>query len=377
MKIALFDSEHSYNLDTPYNEPLGGTESAIVYFLEEMKTRDHDVYLFNKCDKIDNCRGVIQVPSSTYYDFIKNNKLHFDIIIVSRLPHELFNLKHRLNSPSTVFCLWTGHDIDQYVSTLLKEVMLRDAVDKYIFVSEWQRDRFIKEYNISKTKSMIMRNGIGKPFEKYLDMPTDKIERSTTYCSIPWRGLELLHPIFRIIHQKYSDATLDIFSGMNIYRMEDKNEQTNVYDEFKKLDGVSHSYGIGQNELANKLYNIEYLTYPNTFPETSCITVLQAMACGCLIVTSDLGALKETMNGMNRYVKLDLTNIDVNKYVQDFVIALDALMNLSENNKELLRQANRDYIKKNYTWSVICKKFEDDFEYLKTRPTIVNVAISR
>ena len=36
------------------------------------------------------------------------------------------------------------------------------------------------------------------------------------------------------------------------------------------------------------------------------------MSCGCLVITSDLGALKETMNGLNEYVDINIYNFDIN-----------------------------------------------------------------
>ena len=50
MKIAIFDSGWEYSVNTPYEKPLGGTQSAICYFLEEMAIRGHQTYLFNKFD---------------------------------------------------------------------------------------------------------------------------------------------------------------------------------------------------------------------------------------------------------------------------------------------------------------------------------------
>jgi predicted O-linked N-acetylglucosamine transferase (SPINDLY family) len=357
MKIGIVDSGWNYTLDTPYSEPLGGTQSAICYFAEEMKSRNHEVYLFNKISENKIIRGVQHVTANTYLQYIAQNNLNFDIIIISCLVHDLFQIKNTVNNPGTLYCLWTGHDTDQNASKILKDTKAKDMVDLFIFVSDWQRNRYVETYSINYNKTIIMRNGIGKPFESYLNMKTNKVKNSMSYCSIPWRGLELLPPIFKEIKQTYNDSTLNIYSGMNIYQQEENNK---ICEELKTLESVNYNYGISQTELAEKLYNIEYLTYPNIFQETSCITVLQAMACGCLIVTSKLGALKETMNGLNEYIDINIHNFDKNTYLIQFINKLKNLIGLNDNIKEMLREQNRDHIRKNYTWSNICQKFETD-----------------
>jgi predicted O-linked N-acetylglucosamine transferase (SPINDLY family) len=356
MKIALFDSGWEYNLNTPYEEPLGGIQSSICYFLEQMAINNHEVYLFNKNSINKKLRNVMHIEAINYLNFINNNKVVFDLIIVSCLPHDLFQLKITINNPNTLYCLWTGHDIDQNASKILKDTKAKDMIDLFIFVSNWQRNRYIENYNINYNKTLVMLNGIGKPFEKYLNLPLNKKKDSMTYCSIPWRGLDLIEPIFNKIKIINSNSSMKIFSGMNIYKQSD----TSDYDNLKNIKDLSLNNGISQENLASELYNIEYLTYPNIFPETSCITVLQAMACGCLIITSNLGALKETMNNLNEYVDINIHNIDKDKYINEFVNRLNNIMNLNDNIKEMLIQKNKDYIKETYLWSVICNKFEKD-----------------
>ena len=357
MKIAVFDSGWTYNITTPFESPLGGTQSAICYFISEMKTRGREIYLFNKRDAIDNINGVDHIPAHTYLQYINEKKIVFDLVIVSCLPHDLFQIKSTINNPSTLYALWTGHDIDQNPSKILKDTKAVDMIDLFIFVSDWQRLRYVSHYNINYSKTLIMKNGIGKPFEKYLDMPIKKNKNSLTYCSIPWRGLNLLAPIYKELKNKYTDASLNIYSNLNIYSQDNDDK---IYDDFKILKDVKCEAGISQIELANELYNIEYLAYPNTFQETSCITVLQAMACGCLIVTSNLGALKETMDNLNDYVDINIYNFDINNYVSNFINKMSNLMDLNENFKLKMISQNREHIKKNYLWSIICNKFEND-----------------
>ena len=376
MNICIIDSGWCYTLDTPYNKPLGGTQSSICYFLEELSLTNN-CYLFNKFEN-DNTeypkiiKNVTHVPYEHILTFIESKKLVFDLIIVSCLPYDLFQIKNLLNNASTLFCLWTGHDIDQNASKILKDDKAREIIDLYIFVSEWQRDRYIQTYNIKYNKTIIMRNGIGKPFEKYLNIESSKIKNSLTYCSIPWRGLQLLPEIFNTIVNIEPEATLNIYSSMNIYNQEDSDNEKNIYNLFDNINNAKINAGVSSIELTEILNTTDLLVYPNIFQETSCITVLQAMACGCIVITSDLGALKETMGGLNKYIDINIYNFDKDVYVKNFSTELVEMMKCNESLKKMFRTYNKNHIKNNYTWKVITQKFMTDINnYIQLYKTYV------
>ena len=45
--------------------------------------------------------------------------------------------------------------------------------------------------------------------------------------------------------------------------------------------------------------------YPSIWHETSCIAAIEAMAAGCEIVTTNLGALYETCSPFGRFINFD------------------------------------------------------------------------
>ena len=89
------------------------------------------------------------------------------------------------------------------------------------------------------------------------------------------------------------------------------------------------------------------LAYPNSFPETSCIAVLEAMASGCFVVSTDLAALPETGGGLATLISPALTLRDYSQVFVDEVVRL--LQQPAEESLATL-QAQQAYIRQNYRW---------------------------
>src|SRR5262249_29734310 len=94
------------------------------------------------------------------------------------------------------------------------------------------------------------------------------------------------------------DCRLRIYSSMGVYQVPDADDDYRVlYDLARALPGVEYVGSLPQTALADALAEADILAYPNTFAETSCISVMEAMAAGCLVAPRGWGAPRETTGG--------------------------------------------------------------------------------
>tara|TARA_R110002073_G_C9441285_1_gene577388 strand:+ start:541 stop:906 length:366 start_codon:yes stop_codon:yes gene_type:complete len=59
---------------------------------------------------------------------------------------------------------------------------------------------------------------------------------------------------------------------------------------------MTYYKNVSNHEIRNALVNSNIFAYPSTFPETSCLCLIEAMSAGCICVHSSLAALPETAN---------------------------------------------------------------------------------
>jgi glycosyltransferase involved in cell wall biosynthesis len=355
MKIVFFDTMGiNYDLNTPYDKPLGGTQSAVCYLLEELAlTKQHELYLFSR-----NPNDGKSIRNVFMFDISKMTlieQIKPDIIIACAFPDIAMQLKIKFGCS---VILWSQNDYDQFpIHRVLKEKHIADIIDCFMFVSEWHMFRMVNYYNLPIEKCCVLKNGIGKPFEKYLDMDIEKEKNSMIYASTPFRGLVHHLEIIPAVRKVVPDCKLYVYSSMNTYQS-NEDSYKDMYELLKKMDGIVYSEGISQTELADKMSKVEILSYPNTFPETSCITVLQAMACGCVIVSSDSGALYETTNGSSFLVHKGERYIEAS-FVPDFINMTKYVLNLDKEIKDEIIRKNKEFIKQNHLWKKLTNQFLD------------------
>ena len=140
---------------------------------------------------------------------------------------------------------------------------------------------------------------------------------------------------------------------MRVYQkdaFQDEADYGHLYRQCRTMPGVDYIGSLPQPELAAQLADVLVLAYPNHFAETSCISVMEAMACGCQVVTSDLGALRETTAGFGQLIPV---TGDWGAYASRFIAEVVASLAAAESNAAMLesRLARQvAYINEHCTW---------------------------
>lgn len=167
--------------------------------------------------------------------------------------------------------------------------------NKIVFVSHWQRNQFVKEYEIDWSKTAVIQNSI-IPFERK-EKPKGQIK--FIYHTTPHRGLNILVAVFKKLYEKYGDEIhLDVYSSFEIYGWPERDQPfLEMFEEIKNHPGMTY-HGFKPNDVIRTALSDGHIyAYPSIWPETSCISLMEAMGAGLICVHPDSAALPETSGG--------------------------------------------------------------------------------
>ena len=226
-----------------------------------------------------------------------------------------------------------------------------DSVDYFVYVSHWQYNQFRQAYNIPDHKSVVIKNAI-EPFRYFKKKPNDKIK--LIYTSVPWKGLVILMKAIDILNEQRDDFELQVYSSTKIYG-EDFEKQTQgqyeeLFEKCKNTKSVVYK-GYATNEVIRKqLKTSDILAYPSIAEETSCLSVIEAMAAGCHVVTTNFGALPETCADFATMVEIDSSGYNLtNKFARKLSETIDKA---KDGSLFVNRQNQMEYYKNFYSWGV-------------------------
>lgn len=160
-----------------------------------------------------------------------------------------------------------------------------------------------------------------------------KRSNSVGYFSSYDRGLECLLDMWPEIRKEVPDATLDIYYGWDIFDKVNAKVPELMRWRFimaQKIrslasEGVSEHGRVSHQELAKAMKQIKVWAYPTEFTEIHCITALKAQQAGCIPVTTDCYALKETVHDKTYSVECEDIYTNKNKQQQFIEKVVEAL----------------------------------------------------
>jgi UDP-glucose:(glucosyl)LPS alpha-1,2-glucosyltransferase len=168
---------------------------------------------------------------------------------------------------------------------------------KFVFVSNWQAQRYIERYNIPWSRTVVLRNAINDievDIPKKFDFSKNE-EIRMIYHTTPHRGLNLLIPVFEKLCEHVENVHLDVYSSFKLYGWEDRDSQFEpLYDRIEAHDNMTYHGSVDNETIRTALSKSHVFPYPCTWQETSCRSLIEAMASGLMCIHPNYAALYET-----------------------------------------------------------------------------------
>ncbi len=236
-----------------------------------------------------------------------------------------------------------------------------------VFVSYWQRQAYMKEYNIPHSRCSVLHNAV----ERFEEIPLKPIDDKIRfiYSTTPHRGLELLIPVFERLLEKHKNIHLDVYSSFGIYGWKKRDEQYKpLFDHINDNPDMTYHGYKPVAEVRKALETAHIFAYPSIWQETSCLSLIEAMASKCICVHSDLAALPETASNWTAMYDY---NEDHNIHASNFYRSLETVISLVEEKYEALDlklSGQKSYCDLFYNWDVRKLQWENLLKSLVTLP---------
>lgn len=250
--------------------------------------------------------------------------------------------------------LWQHLNYNEPLTNGMANRFFKMGIDAFVYVSHWQYEKFRYVYHAPVENAHIIKNAI-EPVQYVERDRNEKIR--LIYTSTPFRGLDILLDAFELLNR--DDIELQIFSSTIIYGSGYDNAYRSTYEPlFERADSMRNVLYMGyapNNEVIKALQKSHIFAYPSMFEETCCLSMIEAGAAGCRMVTHNLGALPETGAEFARYVPI---KINKHQIVESYASAINEEINSYWDNTELLKTQS-DYYNKFYCWDKIQKEWEN------------------
>jgi len=345
--IVFYTAGLKFNGNSDNQRGIGGSENALSHLATELSRSGKQVRVFNNCDNPGKYDQVLYGDLTDFYIYRYFNKIKTFISLRSLKPF-------KVNLQADLKILWIQDNC--YVDFLQSEHIDQLGIDKIFAVSYWQCENWKQYFQLTDDQFYITRNGVDLSLFRPGKQRRNPFK--LVFLSRPERGLELMLTLFREIRKKIPEAELFIYS----YQFEEQSELMRQYADKARQPGVILRGSLSRKELARELQSARLMVYPTTHLETSCMAAIEALAAGVPVISSQLGAIPETVNHGETGILVP-GEPNSNDFNQAFVKAVIDLLTDDEKWQRLSKNA-RQRAKRFYSWKKIATEWQGEIDRL-------------
>jgi len=266
---------------------IGGSETAVMAVAQRLAARGHRVRVYTNCGE-EGLYGDVEYYRSVGLEWLEK----CDMLVGWRNLEWLQSVRARAK-----WC-WV-HDTFAKGDT---SPYYRSLADRSLALSQWHAQHLTQDRGFEWERVSVTRNGID--LDRFVSGAGPRPPRAI-YSSSPDRGLEPLLAVWPRIRAAVPDAELDVFYGLEGLRGSGERGHAwagRIAATAEKLadSGVRMRGRVSQAELAKEMLGARVWVHPawhdeKPWPETSCISAMEAQAAGLHVVTRRYAALAETI----------------------------------------------------------------------------------
>lgn len=317
-----------------------GKSSLDIYSQEISKRMNIDTFIINSPDSFKNGYNFLRSVRSTNVSFF-------------HLPHQQFaRYINFLNKP----CILTVHDLTLQFPLLYKlnnrmklyikfDKMGIKKADHIIAISQNTKNDLISKIGISEEKITTIYQGIDHNI--YKPQKKDNLYEFDYLLYVgseqPRKNLESLLKAFYILKKEFKDLKLIKIGEPGL--SEDRRNVLKIIKKYNLEDDIIFTGYIPEIELPHYYSNAKCFVFPSLY-EGFGFPVIEAMACGCPVITSNVSSLPEIAGNAAVFVEPR----DISSLVNSIrMICTDNIMRDRMIEKGLIQS-------KKYSWDLTAKE---------------------
>lgn len=342
-----YTPDFNKNLDGVY-----GAEFALKNLAEEF-SNTHKVCIFGSMLNETCVNNVFYYNSNSLNNFMTENTV--EIMIISRYINHFLEFDNKAKKTyiwlhdTVAHSAWNGLFMPQEGKFLLQNIIHK--IDGIVVLTEWHKEFVKLHYSLDPDKIYIIGNAIDT--SRY-NKQVERVKNRFIYTSNPNRGLRELVFNFSKIKEKLPDAELWVYRGEDDF----KGEYKDFLELMKTIPYIKFMGRLDNNELVEHQMKSDFWYYPTNWAETYCISALECMAAGCICITSNLAALKDTVGDRGILLKNSIHSASYFEEAENKIVEIandDSL-------KEHFRSKGIEWAR-NQSWKLRAKEWLQLFGY--------------